>query len=226
MELLIDTWNVLHQTGILPQESAGIGTRGLVRMIKNSRWGRDKATLICDGTPSDSIQHGVLFQIVFTGAIRSADDEIIGRVTNSSSARSILVITSDRAIIRVIKAAGAQHMSSTGFLQLLVDDNNIPAKRKVHRPMGLSSDGVDEWKGHFGIDEHSLKELSKSIKQESPKSKQTKSKNNPSTTLKEKSDEIHAPHNDTPKKRVVDPCEPLLPPGLLEEARRLLDPDA
>ena len=121
---MIDTWNVLHQTGILPAESAGIGTQGLVKLIQQSRWGGERITLVCDGTQSDHVATGVKVEAIFTGPHRTADDEIIDQVTRSSSARDILVITSDREIIRSIKSKGAQHLGSAAFLQTLVNDES------------------------------------------------------------------------------------------------------
>jgi len=210
MELLIDTWNVLHQTGILPPESAGIGTDGLTRMIKRSRWSRDRITLICDGTPFGDTTGGARFQLVFTGPRHSADDEIIRRVTNSSSARSILVITSDREIIRSIKAAKAQHLGSAAFLQALVDDYRVPATRKVHRPSGLSPSSAKEWKDHFGINDQIIEDLNDSAMQHAAKPDRMKQPKK-------------VPSRKTSKPRVVKLDEPLLPQSLLEEARKLLD---
>lgn len=167
MELMIDTWNVLHQTGILPPESAGIGTRGLCTLIQGSRWAGERITLICDGTPSDIGGVGPKIQTIFTGPHRTADDEIVNRVSNSSSARSILVITSDREIIRSIKKNGAQHLGSDAFLQTLVDDCSSQRnrkKKKVHRPSGLSRALVNEWRKEFGIDEQTIQDEGEPVK--------------------------------------------------------------
>lgn len=204
MELLIDTWNVLHQTGILPPESAGNGIKGLVRLIGSSRWSKDKATLVCDGTPSDSCPTGALVSVVFTGPHRSADDEIMQRVASSSAKRSIIVVTSDREIIRSIKAAGSQHLGSGVFLQMLVDDHDTPQSKKVHRPTGLSEQGAEEWKERFGLDDDAVEKLLRPKIQEpiDPKSKKKKQ---------------------PPKISPVKHDEHTLPAALLEEARRLLD---
>ncbi len=199
MELLIDTWNVLHQTGILPPESAGNGVRGLIRLIGSSRWGRDRTTLVCDGTPSDSCPTGPLVSVVFSGPHRTADDEIMHRVSKSSAKRSIIVVTSDREIIRSIKAAGSQHLGSAVFLQMLVDDHDIPQSKKVHRPTGLSEQGATEWKERFGLDDESVKDLLKSTE--------------PEPTIAD-------PPPKQPNPRAENPA---LPDALLEEARRLLD---
>jgi len=204
MELLIDTWNVLHQTGILPPESAGNGIQGLIRLIGSSRWNKDRTTLVCDGTPSDSCPTGARVLVVFTGPQRTADDEIMHRVAISSAKRSITVVTSDREIIRSIKAAGSQHLSSAAFLQMLVDDHDIPQSKKVHRPTGLSEQGAAEWKDRFGLDDDAVEELLRPEIQEpiDPKPHQKKQ---------------------LPKLLPTKHDEPALPAALLEEARRLLD---
>jgi predicted RNA-binding protein with PIN domain len=153
MELLVDTWNVLHQTGILPPESAGIGVQGLVKLINQSRWGGERVTLVCDGTPSENAVNTQKIQTIFTGPNRTADDEIMQLVSNSSSARNILVVTSDREIIRSIKTRGSRQIGSAAFLQTLVDDCATPSKKKVHRPSELSKANAEEWRKEFGIDE-------------------------------------------------------------------------
>ncbi len=214
MELLIDTWNVLHQTGVLPADSAGIGTTGLCKMIENSRWGREKVSLICDGTPSDEHELGVRYQLVFTGPIKTADTEIMERVANSSSPKSILVVTSDREIIKSIRKRGSQQIGSAAFLYFLVEDSHIPQTKTIRRPSGLSPKLAQEWKEHFGIDEKVLEELH----------------NEPMPKLirdvpRQNIEQVQKPVTPLPeqkKARSVKLDEPVLPKELLEEARRLL----
>lgn len=217
MNLLIDTWNVLHQTGILPPESAGIGVKGLVRMIKGSRWRTELVTLVCDGTPTGAEDGGTQIEIIFTGPYRTADDEIIRRVAESSAARSILVVTSDREIIRAIKTDGAQRLGSADFLQVLVDDNTLSAARKIHRPVGLSQTGVDSWREQFGIDDQTVEELSKAPMPDRITNKQ------PTISQQPTKRDQKQPTQDKKKHRATTPVDPPLPPDLLEEARRLLD---
>ena len=208
MELLIDTWNVLHQTGVLPAESAGIGIHGLCRLIGGSRWCRDRVTLFCDGTSSTIAPLGVKFKIVFTGPSRTADEEIMDVVANSSSPKSILVITSDREIIKSIRTRGSQHMASSDFLQSLVDDSHKPKPQSTHRPSSISPTLAQEWKEHFGIDDKVLEELHNTHLDELP----NKSAPKPNKTEPKK----------IKTKRTINPDEPVLPTELLEEARRLL----
>lgn len=214
MDLLIDTWNVLHQSGVLPADSAGIGSAGLYKMIENSRWRGHKVTLVCDGTPSDEKSAGVRCQMIFTGPFKSADEEIMERVVRSSAPRSILVVTSDREIIASIGKRGAQHIGSSSFLLALVEDSYKPKRKSVHRPSGLSPERAQEWREQFGIDEHVMEEL-----QNTPMPKvQTSESASKETTKKE------IPQKATPKKeRTVQFDEPALPADVLEEARRLLE---
>ncbi len=209
MDLLLDTWNVLHQSGVLPADSAGIGCDGLCKMIENSRWRGHKVTLICDGTPSDEISGGVRYQTIFTGPFKSADEEIMERVARSSAPRSILVVTSDREIIAAISKRGAKHIGSSSFLRALVEDSYKPKRKSLYRPSGLSPELAQEWREQFGIDEHVVEELQKTALPKVQKSKPTQ---------KDKAQKVK------PKKeRTVQLDEPALPAEILEEARRLLD---
>ena len=111
---MIDTWNVLHQTGILPPESAGIGLKGLIKLTDRSRFRDCRISLVCDGTNTYENIQTELVECIFTGPNRSADDEIIRLVKKSSGARDVLVITSDQAIIKVIKSNKLACLRSLG----------------------------------------------------------------------------------------------------------------
>ncbi len=213
MDLIIDTWNVLHQTGVLPADSAGIGTAGLCKMIENSRWRGERVALICDGTPSDEHGTGSRYQTFYTGPFKSADEEIMERVAASSAPRSILVVTSDREIITSIRKRGAQQIGSAAFLQVLVEDSHIPKSKTIPRPSGLSPKLAQEWKEHFGINEEVLEDLHNTP---IPQLHQTQ--------IPEKKQTPKPVTNPKPKKeRTVKLDEPALPADILEEARRLLD---
>ena len=147
---------------------------------------------------------------MFSGPNRSADEEIIRLVTQSSSARSILVVTSDREIIRSIKAKGAQQIGSAAFLQALVDDHATPKKKQVRRPSGLSPERAEEWKQEFGIDEEVLKDLHNTPMPNFQKEKDPVAKPTKSAVPQEKT------------KRTIKPDEPMLPDDLLQEARQLI----
>jgi predicted RNA-binding protein with PIN domain len=205
MDLLVDTWNVLHQTGVLPPESSGIGLEGLIRLLGASRWRGDRITLVCDGTPSPSGSGGPRVEVVFTGPSRSADDEIVARVRASSAAGRILVITSDREIQRTVRPAGASVMGSPEFLAALVRDGERSTQRAAPRPSGLSPDKAAKWRDEFQLDAETLRALEQEAEATAP--------------------QPPAAPDPPPSVEPSPPSAPppdCLPPKLLEEARRLL----
>lgn len=121
MPIIIDTYNVLHVTGVLPPELAVGEPEGLAKLIATSRFGSDAVWLICDGVPRGAARVG---RIVIEGAGpgRSADDHIAAFLDRSSAPRRLTVVTSDRAIQRRARARGAESMKSEVFLAALAED--------------------------------------------------------------------------------------------------------
>lgn len=212
MRLMIDTWNVLHQTGVLPPENAGIDVRGLAKLIQNSRFRGCQMTLVCDGTNVNEGFTAPHVMCIFTGPHKSADDEIVERVRASSGARDILVISSDNAISKAVRAAGAQCMKSHHFLTLLIQDSRLPKAKRTQRPSELSAKHASDWKTIFDIDDSFIDDMAdeelpahlhrtKKIDTSKPEPVQHKS-----------------------KKKSKDKDNDAMPPSLIDEARRLLDP--
>lgn len=119
--IIIDTYNVLHVTGVLPPELAVGEPEALARLIAASRFGSEAVWLICDGVPRGASRVG---RIVIEGAGpgKSADDHIAAFLDRSSAPRRLTVVTSDRAVARRAKARGAECVKSEEFLALLAGD--------------------------------------------------------------------------------------------------------
>ena len=211
MELLVDTWNVLHQMGVLPPDLAGLEVGELAHLLSKGRWASDRISLICDGTPGNSgSATGRNVEIVYTGGTKSADQEIMDRVAVSSTANRIVVVTNDREIIRFIRAKGAQQLGSVEFLEAVADDHQRPNKKIVRKPSGLSPEKAAAWKEEFGFDSEDMTDLHEEIKHvDIPKPKTVPT---PEEKPKSKSKKIAKPRL---------PAEPDLPDDLINEARRL-----
>ncbi len=152
--------------------------------------------------------------MVFTGPSRSADDEIIARVKASSAAGRILVITSDREIQRTVRPAGAAVMGSPEFLAALVRDgerSTQPAAPPAPRPSGLSPDKAAKWRDEFQLDDQTLRALQQEAEATAPPV--------PPAPQPPTAPEAPPPTNPTPRSA---PSPDILPPDLLDEARRLL----
>jgi len=57
--LLIDTYNVLHVTGVLPPELSGLEVADLAKLVQAGRHSGHEIILVCDGTGAGSSKHGI-----------------------------------------------------------------------------------------------------------------------------------------------------------------------
>lgn len=157
MPIIIDTYNALHVTGVLPPELAVGEPEGLARLIAASRFGSEAVWLICDGVPRGASRVG---RIVIEGAGpgKSADDHIASFLDRSSAPRRLTVVTSDRAVQRKAKSRGAECVKSEEFLAMLAEDarrarpsRGRPAPPSPRRSVPLSDREVAGWMTLFEI---------------------------------------------------------------------------
>ncbi len=156
MPLIIDTYNVLHTTGVLPPEMAGIDVGGLIGLILASRYRRQLVTLVCDGTGPRPASPGLprTIAIRFSGPDREADDLILDLVEQATDRRRITVVTSDRAVADAARKRGCATLTSPTFLKRLLGDAQTRPKPADDRPTGpLDAKRVDEWIEQFGLAE-------------------------------------------------------------------------
>ena len=133
MPIIIDTYNVLHVTGVLPPELAVGEPEALARLIAASRFGSEAVWLVCDGVPRGATRVG---RIVIEGAGpgKSADDHIAAFLDRSTAPRRVTVVTSDRAVARKARSRGAECVKSEEFLALLAGDASRVRRPRGHTP--------------------------------------------------------------------------------------------
>jgi len=138
MPLIIDTYNVLHVTGILPAEIAGIDTRSLIELIRHSRYRSQPVTLVCDGTPAEDAPTGRVGPITirYGGPGPTADALIVAIIRRSSSPRRLIVVSSDRAVQREARRRRCDVLSSEQFLEQLAIDHERSTPRKKSQAPG------------------------------------------------------------------------------------------
>ncbi len=159
MPLIIDTYNVLHTTGVLPPEMAGIDLGGLIRLISASRYRRQLVTLVCDGTGPMPTSPGLprTIAIRFSGPDREADDLILDLVEQATDHRRITVVTSDRAVADAARKRRCATLTSPAFLKRLLGDAQTRPRPVDDRPTGpLDAKRVDQWIEQFGLAETEL----------------------------------------------------------------------
>ncbi|MGI9014217.1 MAG: NYN domain-containing protein [Phycisphaerales bacterium] len=163
MPLVVDAYNVLHVTGVLHPDRAGVEVEDLVELIHNSRYRKEDVCLICDGerrmreAENQTNQTGHL-RVIYAGAGRSADDQIELMIDRSSAPRRLIIVTSDLRLVRAAKRRRCKQLRSDVFLaQLERDAHRQVGSRTARRHSERLSDAeVRYWLRVFGLDDESV----------------------------------------------------------------------
>lgn len=160
--LLVDAYNVLHHP-----EAHALGPSpslaGLAALIGRSRYAGRRTLLVCDGMPPPGFGAparagggakarlgGV--ELVFSGRVRSADDELEDRLRALGGA-GVALVSDDRRLRRAAARARAKAMPSSTFLSHLRSDAEArrqPLPRFV-RDIPLDRYSVAHWAREFGV---------------------------------------------------------------------------
>lgn len=170
--LLIDVYNVLHITGVLPPDLAGLDVLELGELIGVSRYRNGKTLLVCDGfgAPTVDDREACAYLagrepnardyagILFAGRGREADWLIERLLERFGGSRRVTVVSSDNRLKRAASRAKARHVRSEDFLRDLAEDARRTTRLpRAHRPKGLgddtslSRDEVALWAKQFGL---------------------------------------------------------------------------
>ncbi|MBU3728229.1 MAG: NYN domain-containing protein, partial [Phycisphaerales bacterium] len=115
--------NILHVTGVLPPELAGPDERGLVDMIRRSRWRGERIWIVCDGgrrASSSQFHDGAVLHHAGPGS--DADTVIAKLIETCSHCSSLIVVTSDRRVAAHARRRHCRTMRSEEFLEMLARD--------------------------------------------------------------------------------------------------------
>jgi len=163
MPLLVDTFNVLHQTGVLPPSLAGIDVAGLIDLVLASRYKRHRTRLVCDGSSKYAEDVGDIgnVSIEFSGHGRTADDVITHHIKRTHSPRQLIVVTSDREIQKAARRRRCEIVSSPAFLRQLASDFEkyertravAPPPRPQEFIKPLSERATAKWMRELGVDD-------------------------------------------------------------------------
>lgn len=154
--LIVDAYNVLHLTGVLPPDLAGLDVPGLIGLVAKSRYGRRSVTVVCDGGGSNA--SGARFgraRVLFSGHQNEADDVIERLIDRYAHGGGLSVVSSDKRLRRAAKCRGAESIASERFLEELADDARHPERERgaafVHE-VPLDPYSVRHWLEEFGLD--------------------------------------------------------------------------
>ena len=141
MPLVLDASNILHVTGVLPPELAGPDERGLVDLIRGSRWRGERIWVVCDGgrrASTSEFHDGAVLHHAGPGS--DADTVIAKLIETCSHRNSLIVVTSDRRVAAHARRRDCRTMRSEEFLAALARDRaGRTASRAAAKPTAKPS---------------------------------------------------------------------------------------
>ncbi len=180
--LLIDTYNVLHTSGILPPDLAGLDADGLADLVATSRYSDRAVKLVCDGARASPGSRRPDVEFLFAGPGAEADDLLERIIRTNSAPRRLLVISSDRRVITAARRRRAATLPSDRFLAQLAADRDRPqrlAPPAFTQDIPLDSYSVAHWMREFGLDPGDVDELKRRLTGRTPKPGQPKAPSAP-----------------------------------------------
>lgn len=157
--LLVDVYNVLHTTGVLPPDLAGIEVADLAKLIQSSRYTRLEIILVCDGTGGGAMNRGIdpYRQTGGSGVRRSHPGVRNGRYARRGTVSVVYAgkgMEADSIIEVMIRGGGRfGNISSGAYGKAIVvsSDRRVRSAAKRARAKSLLSEDflqhlADDWK--------------------------------------------------------------------------------
>jgi predicted RNA-binding protein with PIN domain len=156
MSYLVDGNNVMAQRVGWHRDKAG-ARRGLLdELARFAQAKRVKVTAVFDGAPEEFFKDGSSYRgvrVFYAERGSNADERIKQLVEASRERRTLIVVTSDRALSEYVRRCGAQTLRSGEFrrrLEEAAQEALAPAPRQDETIDGGELKG---WLRYFGVDE-------------------------------------------------------------------------
>jgi hypothetical protein len=151
MAIIIDAYNVLHCTHVLPSRHAMMGLGEMCRLLTESRWRDGPMIVACDGTPGHPpLEPPPEVQLVYSGPNSDADTLIEQHIAQTSAPRHLTVVSNDRRLHRAARRRKARVMPAEQFLWLLVSP---PTQTTTQPQPDPQPDDTESWMAEFGLNE-------------------------------------------------------------------------
>lgn len=173
MRLLIDGYNVLHQSGLLGKGSGGVWLeRGRKKLLDLLRESLEPSMLLATHIVFDAYSNSSItteitsyqeIKVHFSLGYENADELIEKLIREHHAPKSLTVVSSDHRIQRCAKAHRCRIFESAAWLDELPQRQrrskdaarNIETPREQAASQGLSNYEVQLWLKEFGIAENS-----------------------------------------------------------------------
>jgi predicted RNA-binding protein with PIN domain len=158
--VVIDGNNLLHAARDADALSPLVGRSMLCNTI--GQWAElrsERVHIVFDGpAPEPPLARQIAHRAVnvsYSGPGRTADTVLAYLIESNPAARRLVVVSSDKAIIRVAKRRRARFIRSDEFWKFVKRDLARPAPAKAEpdeKEAGLSPQAAQAWLAEFGLD--------------------------------------------------------------------------
>ena len=160
MPVVIDGNNLLHAAREADALSLFMGRSMICDTI--GRWAQRRNArvhIVFDGpAPHAALAQQIgnpAIEVTYSGAGISADAVVIDLVETDSAARRLVVVSSDRAIVRVAKRRRARPIRSEDFWAIVRRDlgrsTDVYNPEPEEKDVGLDPEATQQWLDEFGL---------------------------------------------------------------------------
>ncbi|HKS26919.1 MAG TPA: NYN domain-containing protein [Pyrinomonadaceae bacterium] len=156
MSYLVDGNNVMAQRLGWHRDKGAARRRLLDELAEFARIKRVRVAVVFDGAPEEFFKDGSSYRgvrVFYAERGSNADERIKQMVEASRERRTLIVVTSDRALSVYVQRCGAQTLRSGEFRQRLHEAMETNAAPAVEESDGVADVELKNWMRYFGVDE-------------------------------------------------------------------------
>ncbi|MBI1369919.1 MAG: hypothetical protein GC162_14850 [Planctomycetes bacterium] len=158
MSLILDAYNVLHCSHVLPERYASINALQLAAMLDRSNFDPGRLIVVCDGNPKPDEDLALCdigrAELLHSGKSEEADDVIERLIDADTSPRKLTVVSNDHRIQRAAKRRRARVLSCETFLNQLARAFARYEHQQHAKPRPPMPNDPDAWMKKFGLTGH------------------------------------------------------------------------
>ena len=156
MSYLVDGNNVMAQRVGWHRDKPGARRRLLDELAAFARVKRVKVAVVFDGAPEEFFKDGSSYRgvrVFYAERGSNADERIKRLVEASRERRTLIVVTSDRALAAYVRRLSAQTLRS-GELRQRLEEIAVENRAYAHEEKETEVGGeLKNWMRYFGVDE-------------------------------------------------------------------------
>lgn len=152
MSYLIDGNNVMGQRVGWHKDRQRARRELLAELARFASAKRVRVSVVFDGAPDEHFAEGSSYKgvrVFYAARGSDADERIKALVESSRERRTLLVVTSDRALVEYVRRCGAQVIRAGEFRRRMEEAEAAGAKENADAPPIEESE--EHWMRYFGV---------------------------------------------------------------------------